>query len=145
MPTEESTPAPTESGDAEATAGVDKPSGPPLTPAPGIGALASPSTSPVASPEAGTATPELATGTPDTPPVGTDDASGGGDSADPADSGAAAEAAASPAFWRAFVPTDVADHLAMIHQASTDSSCKVPWQVLAAIARVESDFGQNMS
>jgi hypothetical protein len=145
VPTEEATPAPADAGDAEATAAAEKPSGPPLTPAPGMGALASPSASVAASPEAGTATPDLTTGTPDTPPDATDDAFGSADSADPADSGAAAEAAASPSFWRAFVPTDVADHLAMIHQASTDSSCKVPWQVLAAIARVESDFGQNMS
>ncbi|MBV9357031.1 MAG: C39 family peptidase [Chloroflexi bacterium] len=137
-PSDELTPAPSE---LEPTTAAEKPAGPPLTPAPGIGALASPSASSVASPEAATATPDVATGTPDTPPDATDS----DESADPADSGAAAEAAASPAFWRAFVPTDVADHLAMIHQASTSSSCKVPWQVLAAIARVESDFGQNMS
>jgi hypothetical protein len=143
LPTDEATPTPGEASEDDATGAAEQLNGPPLTPAPGIGALASPSASSVASPEA---TSDAVTGTPDTPPDATDTATdSGGDSADPADSGAAAEAAASPAFWRAFVPTDVADHLAMIHQASTDSSCKVPWQVLAAIARVESDFGQNMS
>jgi transglycosylase-like protein with SLT domain len=47
--------------------------------------------------------------------------------------------------WRAFVPTDTADHLATMDRAARDSNCGVPWQLLAAIARVESDFGRNMS
>jgi hypothetical protein len=46
--------------------------------------------------------------------------------------------------WRAFVPTDVADHLATMDRAARQSNCGVPWQLLAAIARVESDFGRNM-
>ena len=47
--------------------------------------------------------------------------------------------------WRAFVPTDTADHLATMERAARESGCGVPWQLLAAIARVESDFGRNMS
>jgi hypothetical protein len=47
--------------------------------------------------------------------------------------------------WRAFVPTDVADHLATMDRAARNSNCGVPWQLLAAIARVESDFGRNMA
>jgi hypothetical protein len=47
--------------------------------------------------------------------------------------------------WRAFVPTDVADHLATMDRAARESNCGVPWQLLAAIARVESDFGRNMA
>lgn len=47
--------------------------------------------------------------------------------------------------WQAFVPTDVADHLATMDRAARNSNCGVPWQLLAAIARVESDFGRNMS
>jgi hypothetical protein len=47
--------------------------------------------------------------------------------------------------WRAYVPTDVADHLATMDRAARQSNCGVPWQLLAAIARVESDFGRNMS
>lgn len=37
------------------------------------------------------------------------------------------------------------EHLAMLKQAADESSCGVPWQVLAAIARVESNFGRNMA
>ncbi|HYY89217.1 MAG TPA: lytic murein transglycosylase, partial [Chloroflexota bacterium] len=47
--------------------------------------------------------------------------------------------------WRAFVPTDPRDHVAWIQLAAARSGCGVPWQVLAAIARVESDFGRNMA
>lgn len=47
--------------------------------------------------------------------------------------------------WRAFVPIDTADHLATMERAARESGCGVPWQLLAAIARVESDFGRNMS
>src|SRR5207302_6166610 len=47
--------------------------------------------------------------------------------------------------WRAFVPTDTADHLATMDRAARDSGCGVPWHLLAAIARVESDFGRNMA
>jgi hypothetical protein len=47
--------------------------------------------------------------------------------------------------WHAFVPTDTADHLATMDRAARDSGCGVPWQLLAAIARVESDFGRNMA
>jgi hypothetical protein len=47
--------------------------------------------------------------------------------------------------WHAFVPTDEADHLATMDRAARESNCGVPWQLLAAIARVESDFGRNMS
>jgi hypothetical protein len=47
--------------------------------------------------------------------------------------------------WRTFVPTDVADHLATMDRAARESNCGVPWQLLAAIARVESDFGRNMA
>jgi membrane-bound lytic murein transglycosylase B len=47
--------------------------------------------------------------------------------------------------WRAFVPTDAADHLATMDRAARDSGCGVPWHLLAAIARVESDFGRNMA
>jgi hypothetical protein len=47
--------------------------------------------------------------------------------------------------WHAFVPTDTADHLATMDRAARESGCGVPWQLLAAIARVESDFGRNMA
>jgi hypothetical protein len=47
--------------------------------------------------------------------------------------------------WREFVPTDVADHLATMDRAARDSGCGVPWHLLAAISRVESDFGRNMA
>jgi hypothetical protein len=47
--------------------------------------------------------------------------------------------------WQAFVPTDTADHLATMDRAARESNCGVPWQLLAAIARVESDFGRNMA
>jgi hypothetical protein len=47
--------------------------------------------------------------------------------------------------WQAFVPTDTADHLATMDRAARESGCGVPWQLLAAIARVESDFGRNMA
>src|SRR5205823_7988630 len=47
--------------------------------------------------------------------------------------------------WAAFVPTDTADHLATMDRAARESDCGVPWQLLAAIARVESDFGRNMA
>ena len=47
--------------------------------------------------------------------------------------------------WRAFVPTDTADHLATMDRAARQSGCGVPWQLLAAIARVESNFGRNMA
>ena len=43
------------------------------------------------------------------------------------------------------MPTDIADHLATMDRAARDSSCGVPWHLLAAIARVESDFGRNMA
>ncbi|HLZ30136.1 MAG TPA: lytic transglycosylase domain-containing protein [Chloroflexota bacterium] len=47
--------------------------------------------------------------------------------------------------WQAYVPTDTADHLATMDRAARDSGCGVPWHLLAAIARVESDFGRNMA
>jgi len=47
--------------------------------------------------------------------------------------------------WQAFVPSDTADHLATMDTAARESGCGVPWQLLAAIARVESDFGRNMT
>jgi hypothetical protein len=47
--------------------------------------------------------------------------------------------------WRTFVPSDTADHLATMDRAARDSGCGVPWQLLAAISRVESDFGRNMA
>jgi hypothetical protein len=50
-----------------------------------------------------------------------------------------------PLDWRAFVPTDVADHLATMDRAARESGCGVPWHLLAAISRVESDFGRNMA
>jgi hypothetical protein len=50
-----------------------------------------------------------------------------------------------PPDWQAFVPTDTADHLATMDRAARDSGCGVPWHLLAAIARVESDFGRNMA
>ena len=40
---------------------------------------------------------------------------------------------------------DTADHVATMAKAARDSDCGVPWQLLAAIARVESDFGRNMN
>jgi hypothetical protein len=61
---------------------------------------------------------------------------------DVADADAEAEAAVD---WHAFVPTDTADHLATMDRAARESGCGVPWQLLAAIARVESDFGRNMA
>ena len=36
------------------------------------------------------------------------------------------------------------DHLAVMRAAATET-CGVPWQVVAAIAKVESDFGRNMA
>ncbi len=50
-----------------------------------------------------------------------------------------------PIDWQAFVPTDTADHLSTMDRAARDSGCGVPWHLLAAIARVESDFGRNMA
>ncbi|MGI9147205.1 MAG: lytic transglycosylase domain-containing protein [Chloroflexota bacterium] len=50
-----------------------------------------------------------------------------------------------PLDWQAFVPTDTADHLATMDRAAHESGCGVPWHLLAAIARVESDFGRNMA
>jgi hypothetical protein len=50
-----------------------------------------------------------------------------------------------PLDWRAFVPTDVADHLATMDRAARESGCGMPWHLLAAISRVESDFGRNMA
>jgi len=50
-----------------------------------------------------------------------------------------------PLDWRAYVPTDVADHLATMDRAARKSGCGVPWHLLAAIGRVESDFGRNMA
>lgn len=47
--------------------------------------------------------------------------------------------------WRAYVPTDTADHLATMDRAARESGCGVPWHLLAAIARVESNFGRNMA
>jgi hypothetical protein len=35
------------------------------------------------------------------------------------------------------------DQLAVMHQAG--ASCGLPWQILAAVAKVESDFGRNMA
>jgi hypothetical protein len=50
-----------------------------------------------------------------------------------------------PLDWREFVPTDIADHLATMDRAARESGCGVPWHLLAAISRVESDFGRNMA
>jgi hypothetical protein len=50
-----------------------------------------------------------------------------------------------PVDWRAYVPTDVADHLATMDRAARESGCGVPWHLLAGISRVESDFGRNMA
>jgi Transglycosylase SLT domain len=61
----------------------------------------------------------------------------------PADDGA--DTIEAPLDWQAFVPTDTADHLATMDRAARDSGCGVPWHLLAAIARVESDFGRNMA
>jgi Transglycosylase SLT domain len=47
--------------------------------------------------------------------------------------------------WRPFIPADPNDHVARIKLAAAASGCGVPWEVLAAIARVESDFGRNMA
>jgi Transglycosylase SLT domain len=47
--------------------------------------------------------------------------------------------------WRPFIPADPNDHVARIRLAAAASGCGVPWEVLAAIARVESDFGRNMA
>ena len=37
-----------------------------------------------------------------------------------------------------------AEHLEVMRRAA-DETCGVPWQVIAAIAKVESNFGQNMA
>src|SRR5262249_15738907 len=46
--------------------------------------------------------------------------------------------------WRPVGPTDTPDQLATMDRGAGESGCGVPWQLLAAIARVESDFGRNM-
>ena len=51
---------------------------------------------------------------------------------------------ATTAIWTPVDPYQP-DHLAALKRAGEQSSCGVPWQVLAAIAKVESDFGRNMS
>jgi hypothetical protein len=56
-----------------------------------------------------------------------------------------AEELEAPLDWRAFVPTDVGDQLATMDRAARNSGCGVPWHLLAAISRVESDFGRNMA
>src|SRR5579864_3662616 len=67
-------------------------------------------------------------------------------SEDPPADDATVDADIEPAVdWRAFVPTDIADHLATMDRAARESNCGVPWQLLAAIARVESNFGRNMA
>ncbi len=58
---------------------------------------------------------------------------------------ATAEDAEAEPDWRAFIPTNDADHLATMARAARDSNCGVPWQLLAAISRIESDFGRNMA
>lgn len=63
----------------------------------------------------------------------------------PTDTGNDSADIEAPVDWQAFVPTDTADHLATMDRAARDSGCGVPWQLLAAIARVESDFGRNMA
>jgi Transglycosylase SLT domain len=67
------------------------------------------------------------------------------DDLEPVDEGTRADAIEAALDWRAFVPTDVADHLATMDRAARESNCGVPWQLLASIARVESDFGRNMA
>jgi hypothetical protein len=68
------------------------------------------------------------------------------ESADPDNQDVATEDALEGAVdWQSFVPVDTADHLATMERAARDSGCGVPWQLLAAIARVESDFGRNMA
>jgi hypothetical protein len=57
----------------------------------------------------------------------------------------AAEAEDADFDWRPFVPADPNDHVARIKLAAAASGCGVPWELLAAIARVESDFGRNMA
>jgi hypothetical protein len=55
------------------------------------------------------------------------------------------QAAAQEPDWREFIPADQADHLRTMDRAARESGCGVPWQLLAAISRVESDFGRNMA
>jgi Transglycosylase SLT domain len=61
------------------------------------------------------------------------------------DADASTEDAEAEPDWHAFVPSDTADHLATMDRAARESGCGVPWQLLAAISRVESDFGRNMA
>jgi hypothetical protein len=63
----------------------------------------------------------------------------------PSDAGTPADDVEPAVDWQAFVPMDVADHLATMDRAARNSDCGVPWQLLAAIARVESNFGRNMA
>ena len=117
VPTSQITPAPA----PQANASVARPS-------PGVGATLLPSVGPSSVPSAGPTEATLPTSTAE--PAPTDDT----------------QSAEEPAQdWHAFVPTDTADHLATMDRAARGSGCGVPWQLLAAIARVESDFGRNMA
>lgn len=63
----------------------------------------------------------------------------------PADENSSPIAEEMPFDWGPFIPTDQPDHLATIERAAAESRCGIPWQILAAIARVESNFGRNMN
>lgn len=146
----ETRPTPPPAPAAAATqASAATPAGPAVRPAV---PLASPSpglTAATASPAAGRDAPGSlaalagpASGTPG--PAGSASAASGA-AADPVDTDETDASADAALDWHAFVPTDVADHLATMDRAARESGCGVPWHLLAAIARVESNFGRNMA
>src|SRR5262245_43742113 len=48
-----------------------------------------------------------------------------------------------PAVGEARIDEIPSDQLAVMQQIAADSACGLDWQVLAAVARVESDFGRH--
>jgi hypothetical protein len=148
-PTEASTPAPgvapaSSSSTARATAGPTRAATPTRTPPPPtVGSLpaGAPTTRPGSQPTTDVqGVSEAASASTDSASSSSPDACAAGDACS-----AGADDVEAPLDWREFVPTDIADHLATMDRAARESGCGVPWHLLAAISRVESDFGRNMA
>jgi membrane-bound lytic murein transglycosylase B len=146
-PTEASTPAAGVAPASPARTGTALPTRttatPTRTPPPTVGSLpaGAPSTRPGSQPTTGIhGVSDAAPASTDSASIPSPDACAAGDAC-----GAGEEEVEAPLDWREFVPTDVADHLATMDRAARDSGCGVPWHLLAAISRVESNFGRNMA
>ena len=140
--------APGIAGSPTAVQQVQQAPPPPVTPSPTVTVQAQPTATSTSTPTPGVTPTDTSTPTqtpvPDRHPAV--DASPSPSTADDdADSPESSDVVEASVDWRAYVPTDVADHLATMDRAARDSNCGVPWQLLAAIARVESDFGRNMA